>query len=357
MSMDIAHDAVTDVTIFGTLLVKAGLADGMVSGAAHTTADTVRPALQLIRTTPESSVVSSVFMCLADKVLVYGDCAVNPDPDPEQLADIAISSAVTAKAFDRPVRRDAQLFHRRLRRGGDVEKVRKATDIVQSRRPDIPVEGPFNTTRRWTPMSPPPSFPDPTSPAKRLCWIFPDLNTGNNTYKAVQRSARAVAIIRARPAGTAQTGQRPPAAARSGHREHHHHHRHPGAGELMTTPILVLNSGSSSIKYELIDMDGPVSLAQGSSNGSARPPRGSNTMPEASPRDRSPAGRSSREARRHGGSLRCDHPVGDPAALVAVGHRVVHGGDRFAQPAVIDDEVLSAIRECIPLAPCTTRRT
>jgi phosphate acetyltransferase len=145
MSMDIAHDAVTDLTIFGTLLVKAGLADGMVSGAAHTTADTVRPALQLIRTNDGVSVVSSVFfMCLADKVLVYGDCAVNPDPNPEQLADIAISSAQTAAAFDiDPYVAMLSYSTGSSGVGGDVEKVRKATEIAQARRPDIPIEGPI----------------------------------------------------------------------------------------------------------------------------------------------------------------------------------------------------------------------
>ena len=196
MSMDIAHDAVTDVTIFGTLLVKAGLADGMVSGAAHTTADTVRPALQLIRTTPESSVVSSVFfMCLADKVLVYGDCAVNPDPDPEQLADIAISSAVTAKAFGiDPYVAMLSYSTGASGAGGDVEKVRKATDIVQSRRPDIPVEGPIQYDAAVDPDVAATKLPGSDVAGQATVLIFPDLNTGNNTYKAVQRSARAVAI-------------------------------------------------------------------------------------------------------------------------------------------------------------------
>ena len=181
MSMDIAHDAVTDVTIFGTLLVKAGLADGMVSGAAHTTADTVRPALQLIRTTPESSVVSSVFfMCLADKVLVYGDCAVNPDPDPEQLADIAISSAVTAKAFGiDPYVAMLSYSTGASGAGGDVEKVRKATDIVQSRRPDIPVEGPIQYDAAVDPDVAATKLPGSDVAGQATVLIFPDLNTSS----------------------------------------------------------------------------------------------------------------------------------------------------------------------------------
>jgi phosphate acetyltransferase len=196
MSMDIAHDAVTDVTIFGTLLVKSGLADGMVSGAAHTTADTVRPALQLIRTRDGVSVVSSVFfMALADKVLVYGDCAVNPDPNPEQLADIAISSAQTAAAFGiDPYVAMLSYSTGSSGTGGDVEKVRAATEIAQARRPDIPFEGPIQYDAAVDPGVAASKLPGSEVAGQASVLIFPDLNTGNNTYKAVQRSARAVAI-------------------------------------------------------------------------------------------------------------------------------------------------------------------
>lgn len=196
MSMDIAHDAVTDVTIFGTLLVKSGLADGMVSGASHTTADTVRPALQLIRTNEGVSVVSSVFfMCLADKVLVYGDCAVNPDPTPEQLADIAISSASTAAAFGvDPYVAMLSYSTGASGTGGDVEKVRAATALAQSRRPDIPIEGPIQYDAAVDPGVAATKLPGSEVAGQASVLIFPDLNTGNNTYKAVQRSARAVAI-------------------------------------------------------------------------------------------------------------------------------------------------------------------
>jgi phosphate acetyltransferase len=196
MSMDIAHDAVTDVTIFGTLLVKAGLADGMVSGAVHTTADTVRPALQLIRTIPGVSVVSSVFfMCLADRVLVYGDCAVNPAPNPEQLADIAISSAETAASFGiEPLVAMLSYSTGSSGAGGDVEKVRLATEIVKQRRPDLPVEGPIQYDAAVDPGVAASKLPGSLVAGRASVLIFPDLNTGNNTYKAVQRSAGAVAI-------------------------------------------------------------------------------------------------------------------------------------------------------------------
>ncbi len=196
MSMDIAHDAVTDVTIFGTLLVKSGLADGMVSGASHTTADTVRPALQLIRTNEGVSVVSSVFfMCLADKVLVYGDCAVNPDPNPHQLADIAISSAQTAAAFDiDPYVAMLSYSTGSSGTGGDVDKVRAATEIAQQRRPDLPIEGPIQYDAAVDPGVAASKLPGSEVAGQANVLIFPDLNTGNNTYKAVQRSARAVAI-------------------------------------------------------------------------------------------------------------------------------------------------------------------
>ncbi len=196
MVMDIAHDAVTDVTIFGTLLVESGMADGMVSGASHTTADTVRPALQLIRTRPGVSVVSSVFfMCLADRVLVYGDCAVNPDPNPEQLADIAISSAQTAAAFGiDPLVAMLSYSTGSSGAGGDVEKVRLATEIVHRRSPDLPVEGPIQYDAAVAPEVAASKLPGSEVAGQANVLIFPDLNTGNNTYKAVQRSARAVAI-------------------------------------------------------------------------------------------------------------------------------------------------------------------
>jgi phosphate acetyltransferase len=180
VTLDQARDRVSDVGYFGTMMVHLGYADAMVSGAVHTTAATIRPAFEIIRTVPGLSVASSVFfMCLSDRVLVYGDCAINPDPDAAQLADIAISSADTAARFGvQP--RVAMLSYSTGASGAgvDVDKVAAATALVRERRPDLPVEGPIQY--------------DAAVDATVL--IFPDLNTGNNTYKAVQRSAHAVAI-------------------------------------------------------------------------------------------------------------------------------------------------------------------
>ncbi|MDQ1245658.1 MAG: phosphate acetyltransferase [Actinomycetota bacterium] len=196
MSRDMAYDAIASVSMFGTMLVDEGLVDGMVSGAAHTTADTIRPALQVIRTTPGVSIVSSVFfMCLHDRVLVYGDCAVNPDPDASQLADIAISSAGTAAAFNIEPR-VAMLSYSTGSSGGggDVEKVREATAIVRERAPGLAVEGPIQYDAAVDASVAASKLPESDVAGRATVFVFPDLNTGNNTYKAVQRSADAIAI-------------------------------------------------------------------------------------------------------------------------------------------------------------------
>ncbi|BFU42566.1 phosphate acetyltransferase [Krasilnikovia sp. MM14-A1004] len=196
VSLDLAHDVVRDVNYFGTLMVDAGLADGMISGATHTTAATIRPAFEIIKTVPEVSVASSVFfMLLADRVLVYGDCAVNPDPDATQLADIAVSSAQTAAAFGIEPR-VAMLSYSTgsSGAGADVEKVAAATELVRSRRPDLPVEGPIQYDAAIDPAVAAAKLPDSTVAGQATVFVFPDLNTGNNTYKAVQRSANAVAV-------------------------------------------------------------------------------------------------------------------------------------------------------------------
>ena len=196
MSREIANDAVTSVSMFGTLLVDHGEVDGMVSGAAHTTADTIRPALQVIRTSPGVSVVSSVFfMSLHDRVLVYGDCAVNPDPNASQLADIAISSARTAAAFDIPPRVAMLSYSTGASgSGGDVEKVREATALVHERAPELLVEGPIQYDAAVDLSVAASKLPDSDVAGRATVFVFPDLNTGNNTYKAVQRSAGAIAI-------------------------------------------------------------------------------------------------------------------------------------------------------------------
>jgi phosphate acetyltransferase len=191
-----AMDTVTDVSYFGTMMVKLGLADGMVSGARHTTAHTIRPAFEVIKTLPGVGVVSSVFlMALADRVLVYGDCAVIPDPTAEQLADIAISSAQTAQQFGIEPR-IAMLSYSTgdSGSGADVDKVRQATALVRERRPDLLVEGPIQYDAAADPTVAATKMPDSKVAGRATVFVFPDLNTGNNTYKAVQRSAGAVAI-------------------------------------------------------------------------------------------------------------------------------------------------------------------
>jgi phosphate acetyltransferase len=186
----------TDVAYFGTMMVHAGLADGMVSGAVHTTAHTIRPAFEIIRTKPGVSIVSSVFlMLLADRVLVYGDCAVLPDPNAEQLADVAISSAETAEMFGIEPR-IAMLSYStgESGTGADVDKVREATRIARERRPDLLIEGPIQYDAAIDPAVARTKLPDSQVAGRATVFVFPDLNTGNNTYKAVQRSANAVAV-------------------------------------------------------------------------------------------------------------------------------------------------------------------
>ncbi|GAA1161913.1 phosphate acetyltransferase [Kribbella jejuensis] len=196
VDLDRARELVRDVSYFGTMMVQLGLADGMVSGSVHTTAHTIRPALEVVKTVPDVSVVSSVFfMCLENQVLVYGDCAVNPDPNAEQLADIAISSAATAAAFGVEPR-VAMLSYSTgsSGTGTDVEKVSKATTIVRERAPELPVEGPIQYDAAIDAAVARTKLPDSPVAGKATVFVFPDLNTGNNTYKAVQRSANAVAV-------------------------------------------------------------------------------------------------------------------------------------------------------------------
>lgn len=196
MTVELALDVVTDVSYFGTLMVQEGIADGMVSGAVHSTAATIRPAFEVIKTAPGAAIVSSVFfMCLADKVLVYGDCAVNPDPDAQQLADIAIQSAATAAQFGVEPRVAMLSYSTGTSgSGADVDKVRKATELVRALRPDILVEGPIQYDAAVDARVAATKLPGSPVAGRATVLIFPDLNTGNNTYKAVQRSAGAVAV-------------------------------------------------------------------------------------------------------------------------------------------------------------------
>lgn len=196
VDLDKARELVRDVSYFGTMMVQLGLADGMVSGAVHTTAHTIRPALEVVKTLPDVSVVSSVFfMCLENQVLVYGDCAVNPDPTAEQLADIAISSAGTAAAFGIEPRVAMLSYSTGTSgTGTDVEKVSKATEIVRRRAPGLLVEGPIQYDAAIDSAVARTKLPESQVAGRATVFIFPDLNTGNNTYKAVQRSANAVAV-------------------------------------------------------------------------------------------------------------------------------------------------------------------
>jgi phosphate acetyltransferase len=196
VTVEQARDIVTDVSYFGTMMVHLGLADGMVSGAANTTAHTITPSFQIIKTQPGVSVVSSVFfMCLADRVLVYGDCAIVPEPTAEQLADIAVSAAHTAQQFGIEPRVAMLSYSTGTSGSGDeVEKVRAATALVRASHPELPLEGPIQYDAAAEPEVAQKKMPESEVAGRATVYIFPDLNTGNNTYKAVQRSAGAVAI-------------------------------------------------------------------------------------------------------------------------------------------------------------------
>lgn len=196
VTVEQAKEKMADPSYFGTMMVHLGLADGMVSGAANTTANTIRPSLEFVKTKPGVSVVSSSFlMCMSDRVDVYGDCAVNPDPTAEQLADIAISSAQTAVAFGIEPR-VAMLSYSTgsSGAGADVDKVREATDLVRLRAPHLKVEGPIQFDAAVDPDVGSKKMPGSDVAGQATVFIFPDLNTGNNTYKAVQRSAGALAV-------------------------------------------------------------------------------------------------------------------------------------------------------------------
>lgn len=196
LSLIAAQDAMTHANYFGTMMVQMGYADGMVSGAMHTTQDTIRPALQIIKTRPGIELVSSLFfMCMDTRVLVYADCAVNQDPSANDLAQIAIASAATAEVFGIAVK-VAMLSYSTgdSGQGADVEKVKEATEIVKKSHPEILIEGPIQYDAAIDPNVASKKLPHSKVAGQATVFIFPDLNTGNNTYKAVQRSSGAVAI-------------------------------------------------------------------------------------------------------------------------------------------------------------------
>ncbi|MCV7302812.1 phosphate acetyltransferase [Mycobacterium barrassiae] len=196
VTVEQAREIIHDVSYFGTMLVHNDIVDGMVSGARHTTAHTVRPSFEIIKTLPDVSTVSSIFlMCLSDRVLAYGDCAIVPDPTAEQLADIAISSARTAARFGIDPRVAMLSYSTGTSgTGADVDKVRTATELVRQREPDLLVDGPIQYDAAVEPSVAETKMPDSQVAGRATVLIFPDLNTGNNTYKAVQRSAGAIAI-------------------------------------------------------------------------------------------------------------------------------------------------------------------
>jgi phosphate acetyltransferase len=196
ISPQMAFDTMADVSYFGTMMVHFGEADGMVSGSVHTTQHTIRPSFEIVKTKPGCSIVSSVFlMCLSDHVLVFGDCAVNPDPNSEQLADIAISSAETARMFGiDPLIAMLSYSTGESGKGAGVDKVREAAKIAKQRRPDLKIEGPIQYDAAVDAGVAKTKLPGSEVAGHATVFIFPDLNTGNNTYKAVQRSANAVAI-------------------------------------------------------------------------------------------------------------------------------------------------------------------
>lgn len=196
VSMAMAKDLMEDVSYFGTMMVYKGHADGMVSGAAHTTQHTILPALQFIKTKPNCSVVSSIFfMCLEDRVSIFGDCAINPNPTAEQLAEIAISSADSSLAFGiQPKVAMLSYSSGSSGKGDEVDKVRLATEIVRQKRPDLKIEGPIQYDAAVDLEVGQSKMPNSEVAGHASVLIFPDLNTGNNTYKAVQRETGALAI-------------------------------------------------------------------------------------------------------------------------------------------------------------------
>jgi phosphate acetyltransferase len=196
VSLEDARETMIDVSYFGTMMIHKGDADGMVSGAAHTTGHTIRPALQFIKTKPEVSLVSSVFfMCLDDRVSVFGDCAINPNPNAAELAEIAISSAQSSMNFGIEPRIAMLSYSSGASgKGVDVDKVREATEIVKQKRPDLKIEGPIQYDAAVDKTVGQSKLPDSEVAGDATVLIFPDLNTGNNTYKAVQRETGAMAI-------------------------------------------------------------------------------------------------------------------------------------------------------------------
>ena len=294
VTVDQARDVVSDVSYFGTMMVALGMVDGMVSGATHTTAETIRPAFELVKTRPASRSCSSVFlMCLADRVLVYGDCAVNPHPTAEQLADIAISSAETAAQFGIEPRVAMLSYSTGASgSGAEVERVREATEIVRAREPGCPSRGRSSTTPRSTPAWPDEAARTATVAGRATVFIFPDLNTGNNTYKAVQRSANAIAI------GPVLQGLNKPVNDLSRGATVHDIVNTVAITAIQAQSVFVVNCGSSSLKWSVVDADcGRDARLGHGADGRPTTPRRSRG-PGGAPLDAVDRGRAPRRARR-----------------------------------------------------------
>lgn len=384
VTVERAREIMGDISYFATMMVSEGMADGMVSGAAHTTAHTIRPALRIIGTAPGFSTVSSVFlMCLPDRVLVYGDCAVVPEPTATQLADIAVSAAQTAVRFGiEPKVAMLSYSTGESGSGTGVEKVRAATALVRERAPKLPVAGPIQYDAAVEPAVALAKVPDSEVAGHATVFVFPDLNTGNNTYKAVQRSAGVVAIgpvlqglrrpvndlsrgalvadivntiaITAIQAGIGVAAPAPsqrndlPAPTKPKARVT------PTAKLMVAGRVLVLNSGSSSIKYKLLQPDSGVVAASGEVSRIGEPVSEDEPTLEH---------HCNGDLRVHHGPV-ADHHSGLQLAfdllreggaltepLQAVGHRVVHGGPRFHRPTLLTDTIVAEIEELSELAP------
>ncbi len=347
ISVERAHETIRDVSYFGTMLVHNDMVDGMVSGARHTTAHTVRPSFEIIKTMPDVSTVSSIFlMCLADKVLAYGDCAIVPDPTSEQLADIAISSARTAAQFGIEPRVAMLSYSTGTSgTGADVEKVRAATELVRTREPSLLVEGPIQYDAADRAVG---RGHQDAGFSRRRTGDGADLPGSEHRQQHLQGGPAQRGRDRHRPraSGAQQTGQRSVSwRARRGHRQHRGHHRDPSSGHVTARrgahpmdpkpTVLVLNCGSSSLKYAVIEPDSGRLVIDGIVE----------RIGEGPVPDHEAALRAAFDE-----FSRAGHDLAG-LGLMAVGHRVVHGGPDLYQPAVVDDGLMETLTKVSPLAP------
>jgi len=316
-----AQDAMSHTNYFATMMLYNGMVDGLVSGASHTTADTIRPALQIIKTKPGIPIVSSIFFMLLDtKVLVYGDCAVNLDPTAEQLAHIAISSAETAAQFGIEPRVALLSYSTGSSGSGpDVEKVREAARITQKMRPDLLIEGPMQYDAAIDENVAKKKLPDSKVAGRATVFVFPDLNTGNNTYKAVQRSTGAIAI------GPVLQGLKLPVNDLS---------RGCLVDDIVNTVAITAIQASLIIEKIGEEKSAATLLYAGQKTDHLFTVKNHHQAIETLFT-----------------LLKKFHIIAEVSELNAVGHRVVHGGPHFSKPTLVTAEVIEQIRSLIPLAP------